>query len=63
MTRAALVEPHPARISIRLLSDVRHAKDVSVEDVERVLAVDNLPVAQRRHAERRMRRISRERKQ
>ncbi|MCY4447253.1 MAG: MOSC domain-containing protein [Chloroflexi bacterium] len=56
---ATLVEPHPARISIRLLSDVRHAKDVSVDDVERVLAVDNLPIAQRHHAERRMRRIKR----
>lgn len=60
---ATLVEPHPARISIRLLSDVRHAKDVCVEDVERVLAVDGLPLAQRRHAERRMRRIRRQRAQ
>lgn len=56
---AALVEPHPARVSIRLLSDVRHATEVSVEDVERVLAIDNLPVSQRRHAERRMQRIKR----
>lgn len=56
---ATLVEPHPARVSIRLLSDVRHAKDVPTGEVERVLAVDDLPSAQRRHAERRMRRINR----
>lgn len=60
---ATLVEPHPARISIRLLSDVRHAEGVSREDVERVLAVDNLPPGQRRHAERRMRRIRRQKTQ
>ena len=60
---ATLVEPHPARISIRLLSDVRHAEGVSVEDVECVLAVDNLPPDQRRHAERRMRRIRRQKTQ
>ena len=56
---ATLVEPHPARVSIRLLSDVRHAEGVTMEDVERVLAVDNLPDAQRQYAERRMRRIRR----
>ncbi len=56
---ATLVEPHPARVSIRLLSDVRHAEGVTMEDVERVLAVENLPPDQRRHAERRMRRIRR----
>ncbi len=56
---AMLVEPHPARISVRLLSDVRHADGVSEEDVKRVLAVDDLPLDQRRHAERRMRRIER----
>lgn len=58
---AALVEPHPARVSIRLISDVRHAEGVSMEDVERVLAVEDLPQGQRRHAERRMRRIRRQR--
>lgn len=57
---ATLVDAHPARISIRLISDVRHAKDVSREDVERVLEVDELPAAQRRYVERRMRRIKRE---
>ena len=57
---ARLVGPHPARVSIRLLSDVRHAKDVSVGDVERVLAVEDLAPAQRQHAERRMRRIRRQ---
>lgn len=57
--KATLVEPHPARISIRLLSDVRHAEGVSMEDVERVLAVQDLPTGQRRHAERRIRRIRR----
>ncbi len=56
---ATLVEPHPARISIRLLSDVRHAEGVSEQDVERVLAEEELPPDQRRHAERRMRRIKR----
>ena len=60
---ATLIEPHPARISIRLISDVRHAEDVSLEDVERVLAVDNLPPDQRQYAERRMRRIRRQRAQ
>ena len=60
---AALVEPHPARITIRLLSDVRHAENVSLEDVERVLAVDALPPAQRRYAERRLRRIRRQQAQ
>ena len=56
---ATLVEPHPARVSIRLLSDVRHVEGVTMEDVERVLAVDNLPDAQQQYAERRMRRIRR----
>ena len=60
---ATLVEPHPARVSIRLLSDVRHAEGVSIEDVERVLAVEGLPPDQRRHAERRMRRMRRQRTQ
>ncbi len=60
---ATLVEPHPARISIRLLSDVRHVEGISMEDVERVLAVENLPPDQRRHAERRMRGIRRQRTQ
>ena len=60
---ATLVEPHPARISIRLISDVRHAEGISVEDVERVLAVENLPPAQRQYAERRMRRIRRQKTQ
>ena len=60
---ATLVEPHPARISIRLLSDIRHAEGISEGDVERVLAVDDLPDAQRRYAERRIRRTRRQKTQ
>ena len=57
---AAILERHPARLSIRLISDVRHASEVSIDDVERVLAVDDLPDAQRRHATRRLVGIRRE---
>ena len=37
---AEVIEPHPARASIRLLSDVRHSSGVALEDVERALSLD-----------------------
>ena len=56
---AKVIERRPAGLSIRLLSDVRHAAHVSREDVERVLATDDLPAAQRGHAMKRLARIRR----
>ena len=58
---AAVIEPHPARVSVRLLSDVRHSSGATLEDVERVLAVDGLPDAQRGYALRRLERIRKRR--
>lgn len=57
---AAVLERHPARLSIRLISDVRHAPRVSIDDVERLLAADDLPEAQRRFAARRLARIQKD---
>ena len=56
---ATLVQSHPARVSIRLISDARHADHVSIEDVQRVLALDNLPREQRGYATKRLARIQR----
>ncbi len=56
---ASVVERHPAGLSIKLISDVRHSASVSREDVERVLAADDLPASQRGYALKRLARIRR----
>ncbi len=56
---ARVVERHPAQLSIKLISDVRHARFVSREDAERLLAAEDLPAAQRSHAMKRLARIRR----
>ena len=60
---AEVIEPHPARASIRLLSDVRHSSGVALEDVERALSLEGLSDAWRGYALRRLERIRKRRPQ
>ena len=54
---ARVIERHPAGLSIKLISDVRHAAQVSREDAERLLAVKDLPAVQREFAVKRLAKI------
>ena len=56
---ARIIERHPAGLSIKLISDVRHAAHVTREDAERMLAAGDLPAVQRRFAMKRLEKIRR----
>ncbi len=56
---ARVIERHPAGLSIKLISDVRHSTHVSREDAERLLAVEDLPAVHRGFAVKRLAKIRR----
>ena len=54
-----ILDRHPSRLPISLISNVRHAATISTSDVQRLLDTPDLPEAQRAYARRRMMRIQR----